>query len=282
MDLSQAEDLVLEYFRERGFHIREWPRLHPALEWRPRMRVTRRSRRRTSDAAVVVRESGTSYREVHNWVPLVEARKQLPHLSIYFAIPEEQRQGPLLLELQDLGIGLYVIKPDGHLHRVQEDRVPFEDQTISYPISPDLPYRNRINVYKAFANCTDYLWWMDKHFRCYGLELLEDFCSQTQVLPFKEVRVLCSSEVGQSELNRLRRQCTQLRLQLANSGIQLEMRVLRGSSLLSSIHDRYIISSSAAFNLPPVGSLRRGQQGSITLDETPTDFSALWNQAQVL
>jgi len=282
MDLNQAEDMALENFRQKGFQIEEWPILHPALEWRPRMRVTRTVRRQTSDAAIVVRENGASYRERHNWDPLLEARRQLPNLSIYFAIPEGERLDPLRTELQELGVGLYLIRSSGQLEKVQEDRVPFEDQAISYPIDPDLPYRNRINVYKAFGNCTDYLWWVDKHFRSYGLELLEDYWSLPGRPPLQEIRILGSTKVLGAELGRLGRQFTQLQQQLSNLGIQVEMRILDDPGLLSSLHDRYIISKDIAFNLPPVGSLYKGQRGSICLDDNPPDFLSLWNQARAI
>ena len=281
MNLDQLEDTVLEYFRQNNFTIQEWPVLHPALEWRPRARVSRTLRGQTSDAAVVVREDGSSYKQPHNWSPLVEARRQLPSLCIYFALPEGVREDPLRGELQDLGVGLYLICPDGSLQRVQHDRVPFEDQTISYPIQPGMSYRNRKSVYKVFDNCRDYLWWLDKHFRPYGLALIYDYCSEAGTPPFREVRILGSTLVGESELTRLRREFHDLQSELATHGIQAELRVL-DPSVLTTIHDRYIISNQIAFNVLPVGSIRTGQQGSLILDDNPPDFPRLWGLGTTL
>ena len=276
MNLDQLEDTVLEYFRENNFTIQEWPVVHSALEWRPRARVSRTLRGQTSDAAVVVREDGSSYKQPHNWSPLVEARRQLPNLSIYFAVPEGARQDPLLAELQELGVGLYLIHPDGRLQRTQLDRVPFEDEVMSYPIQPGTAYRNRMSVYKVFGNCRDYLWWLDKHFMTYGFALLYDYCSEAGTPPFQQIRILGSNMVRQPELTRLSREFGDLQGELGAHGIQTEMRVLSDRSVLATIHDRYIISNQIAFNVLPVGSLRTGQQGSLFVEDNPPDFSALW------
>lgn len=280
--LEDLEDAALEYFRQNNFTIREWPILHPALEWRPRTTVSRRRRGRTSEAAIVVRENASSYEQRHNWGPLVEARKQLPDVPIYFAIPEEEHPEPLRTELQRLGVGLYLISSDNELRRVQEAAVPFDDQVISYPIHPERPYRNRMNLYKAFANCNDYLWWVDKHFIWRGFELLSDYCNQAGRPPLQEIRILGTVRVSDREMRRLRREFPDVRQELAQLGISVEMRVLDDQTLLASFHDRYLISRDIAFNLPPVGSLLRGQAGSICLDDNPLDFQNLWSHATPL
>ena len=218
MNLAEAEDKVLDHFRRNGFALEEWPSLHLALEWRPRLRVTRVRHGRTSEAAMVVREDGSSYKQPHNWYPLLEARRQLPALSIYFAIPANVNRQPLLGELQELGVGLYVIQDDGILIRVQDDRVPFEDTIISYPIVPNLPYRNRMNLYKVFSNCTDYLWWLDKHFLLDGLSLFDDWC-HCGTPSVRELKVLGSNAVERNELSRLRRNFSAFRTEMGKQGL---------------------------------------------------------------
>lgn len=281
MNLDEAEDKVLDHFRRNGFNIAEWPNLHPSLEWRPRARVTRVIRNRTSDAAIIVREDGSSYKQDYNWYPLVEARRQLPNLSIYFAIPDDTRQEPLKEELREVGIGLYTIGVDGALNRVQDDRVPFEDTAISYPIVPHLPFRNRINLYKVFSNCTSYLWWLDKHFLFNGFALLDDWC-HCESPRVAEIRILGSDLVGSQGLTRLRRNFPPFQTELNNLRISAELRILRDPSIKRVLHDRYIISENIAFNVLPVGSLIRGQQGSLYVEENPPDFESLWSRGITL
>lgn len=281
MNLDQAADKVLDYFRRNGFNISEWPNLHAALEWRPRARVTRVMRQRTSDAAIVVREDGSSYKQEYNWLPLVEARRQLPDLSVYFAIPDDARQEPLKEELQELGIGLYTISVDGALTRIQNDRVPFEDTVISYPIVPQLPFRNRVNLYKVFSNCTSYLWWLDKHFQLDGFKLLEDWC-HCETPCVTEIKILGSDRVSAQKLSSLQRNFPPFQTELGNLGIFAELRILRDSSIVQTLHDRYVISENISFNVLPVGSLIRGQQGSLYLEENPPDFQSLWSRGVIL
>jgi hypothetical protein len=281
MNLDEAEDKILDYFRRNGFSISEWPNIHPSLEWRPRARVTRVIRSRTSDAAIVVREDGSSYKQGYNWFPLVEARRQLPNLSIYFAIPDNTRQEPLKQELRELGIGLYTISTNGVPNRVQNDRVPFEDTAISYPIDPNLPFRNRINLWKVFSNCKSYLWWLDKHFRLDGFILLEDWCHCGPPC-VTEIRILGSNLVGSQELTRLQHNFPPFQAELNNLGISVELRILHDPTILRTLHDRYIIAENIAFNILPVGSLILGQQGSLYLEENPPDFESLWAEGRIL
>lgn len=283
MDCAECKDKVLHYFKRNGFHISEGVNIHPSLEWQPPIRVKRVVRGRVSDAAIVVREDPSSYKQNHDWQTLVEFRRQLPNLSIYFVIPTGIGQEPLVTELQELGIGLYLISSDGVLSRVQADRVPFEDTVISYPIDPNLPYRNLINLYKVFDNCTGYLWWLDKHFVFGGFELLDDWCHcENHTINITEIRILGSNKVTASELSRLKRNFPRFKAELNHLGIQAEVRILTNRTTLRSLHDRYIISDNIAFNILPVGSLIRGQHGSLNLEENPPEFTKLWSISTVL
>lgn len=275
MNIDEAEDKTLEHFRNNGFDIVEWPNIHTALEWRPRMTVERVLRGRRSYAAIVVRENGSSYKELHNWTPLRETRVQLPDLAIYFAMPNDVNEEPLRTELRELGIGIYKIEQDGSLAMVQADVVPFEDTVISYPIHPERPYRNRQNVYKVFSNCMDYIYWLDKHFLAFGLELLFDWCAHGTPI-IKEIKILGSDSVNPGDIRRLQFNFPPFKAELSNMGISVELKILTDRSILRTLHDRYIISNGIAFNVLPCGSLDRGQQGSLNLDDSPPDFMSLW------
>lgn len=279
MNLAECEDKVLHYFQRNGFHISEWTSLQPIHTWRPPIRVRRVIRGRLSDAAIIVREDSTSYKRAHDWKNLGEVRRNLPNLSIYFAIPDGTSRKPLIDELQELGIGLYIVHENGNLIRVQVDRVPFEDATLSYPIDPTLPYRNRVNLHKVFNNCTEYLWWLDKHFRVEGFNLLCDwcYCKSPDIPDITEVLIIGSTSVGSSEVARLRRNFPPFQAEMNYKGIHADMRILKDTKILGQLHDRYILSASTAFNVLPVGSIIRGQYGSLYPEENPPDFVKLWN-----
>jgi len=277
LELAKCEDITLCYFRNNGFHISEWVDLSSSLEWRAPIRVRRTLRGRVSDAAIVVRENSSSYKQTPDWPSLVEVRRQLVDLSIYFVIPDGIQKEPLASELQELGIGLYIIGTDSNLTRVIVDRVPFEDVTISYPIEPNLPYRNKINMFKIFNCCTGYLWWLDKHFLPDGFDLLEDWCHD-ETPNVTEIRILGSNNIGDRHLGRLRRNFPAFRKELEFLSVKADIKILTDSKILGSLHDRYIISDNIAFNVLPIGSLIRGQRGSLNLEENPPEFTELWRR----
>lgn len=277
MELAKCKDITLCFFRNNGFHISERVSLSSSLEWIAPIRVSRVLRGRVSDAAIVVREDSSSYKQTPDWPSLVEVRRQLADLSIYFVMPDGIKQEPLTSELQELGIGLYIIGANSNLTRVIADRVPFEDVTISYPIEPDLPYRNRINLFKVFNCCAGYLWWLDKHFLPDGLDLLEDWC-HCETPNVTEIRILGSNKIGTRHLGRLRRNFPAFRKELEFLGFKADIKILTNPKTPGSLHDRYIISDNIAFNVLPVGSLIRGQRGTLNLEEKPPEFTELWRR----
>ena len=277
MELAKCEDITLCYFRNNGFHILEWVNLSSSLAWRAPIRVRRVLRGHVSDAAIVVREDSSSYKQTPDWPSLVEVRQKLVDLSIYFVIPDGIQQEPLASELRELGIGLYIIGANNNLTRVITDRVPFEYVTISYPIEPNLPYRNKINMFKIFSNCSGYLWWLDKHFLPDGFDLLEDWCHD-EPPNVTEIRILGSNIISDRHLDRLRRNFPAFRKELEFLSVKADIKILTDSKILGSLHDRYIISDNIAFNVLPVGSLIRGQRGTLNLEEKPPDFTELWRR----
>jgi hypothetical protein len=283
MNLGDAEDKTLQYFDHQGFSIEEWPFLDPSLEWRPRARVVRVRRGHQSDAAIIVRENCHSYREPHNWQPLIEARQKLPDLAIYFVVPEVQDLNPLFNELVEIGVGLYVIKPNGDLERVLQDRIPFDDLVISYGIDPNKPYRNRQNVLKVLAHSENHIWWLDKHFTVVGLDYLSHYLMNwPNRKPISEVKILGSNLISRAEMNMLRSGFTDFRREVTRLGITAEARLITDRRILRQLHDRYIISEGIAFNVLPTQSLALGQRGSLILEEHPPDFQSLWRSASGL
>ena len=114
-----------------------------------------------------------------------------------------------------------------------------------------------------------------------GFVLLDDWC-HCDIPHVTEIKILGSNSVSSQELERLRRNFQPFQTELQNLGISVELRILYDRSVLSALHDRYIISDNIAFNILPVGSLIRGQQGSLRLEENPPDFANLWDRGSTL
>lgn len=283
MNKAECEDKVLSRFKKNGFYIAESVDIHPSLKWQPPIRVIRTMRGRVSDAIIIVQEDSSSIKQNEYWHTLDKVRSLFPNLSIYFVIPDGIVQEPLVSELQELSIGLYLISDGGVLSLAQADRVPFDDSVISYPIVPNLPYRNQINLYKVFDHCTGYLWWLDQHFISDGFELLHDWCQcENHIVNVTDICILGSSKINTAELKRLKHHFSQFQVDLGHLDIQADIRVITNTNILKTLHDRYIISDNIAFKILPVGSLIKGQYGSLSIDENFPDFKALWDSANEL
>jgi hypothetical protein len=279
MNIVEYEDIVLHHFHKNGFHITEWESLMPHHSWRPKIRVKKVIRGRLNDAAIIVREDASTYKTNADWKALAEVRVAVPSLSVYFAIPECNCLEPLLDETKEMGTGLYIIRKVGKLDRILLDRVPFDDTFFSFPIVPDLPYRNRINLFKVFDYCSGYLWWLDKHFRSEGFELLCDWCYSENRKNFQitEIKILAGGNIAPRDISRLRRQFPLFAQEMAYFGLDAQIRILNQPEVLKKIHDRYLISDGISFNVLPTGSLIKGQTGSLYLEDNPPDFLRLWN-----
>lgn len=279
MNLAKCEDKVLQYFRKNRFHIVEQGSLEPEYDWRPPIRVRRVHRGCSSDAILLVHEDSSSYKHGREWQTLVGVRNSFPHISIYFAIPDCADQEPLITEIRELGMGLYLVQENGNLRRVQVDRVLFDDSALCYPINPDLQYRNRLNLYSVFNCCTEYLWWLDKHFTPRGFELIYEWCychCERESPNITEIKIIGSSKVGVNTIESLRRNFPLFQKGMNHKGIQTELRIINRQNVLGKLHDRYIISDGIAFNVLPVDSIIKGQHGSLYQDENPPSFMNLW------
>ncbi|MBX3296709.1 MAG: hypothetical protein KF762_13475 [Acidobacteria bacterium] len=282
MNLNQAQDCAFEHFTRNGFQVEELPFLARSLEWRPHALVSRTRAGVLSKAAIVVRENFASIKEPHLWEPLIETRRQMPVLAIYFAVPESENRQPLQDELQELGIGLFLIRPNGKLQKVINDRVPFDDETMTYPIEPGKPYRNRQSLFKVLAHSIGHIWWIDKHFTMAGLDYLSEFfTAHPNFAEVNEIKILGTDIVGNPELNLLRVGLNDLNTELRVRGITVEMKLI-DIPTRRAIHDRYIISRNTTFNVLPTRAMRDGQYGSLVLDDNPPDFMTLWAAAAPL
>ena len=284
MNLNEVEDITFEFFGSNGFDVEEYPFLAESLEWRPHALVSRTRRNVTSKAAIVLRENFSTIKEPFKWEPLVETRRQLSDLPIYFVVPDSVKREPLLAELAEIGVGIYVIDPNRQLTKVAIDRSPFDDTQITYPIQPDKQYRNRRNVLKVLGHSVHHIWWLDKHFTVHGIDFLYDFLMNSPSRnPIVEVRILGSGDVNPpTEIANLRIRIAAFKAEMAHHGINVEMRLITDRAVLRALHDRYIISQNTVFNVLPTSSLVRGQQGSLVLDDNPPDFLTMWNAATAL
>lgn len=151
-----------------------------------------------------------------------------------------------------------------------EDLVEAEGQE-SYRVTTRTPYSNVKRLRRCIRQCSGTVRWFDKHFSKKGLEPLSDEISGDNVAV---IQILC----GLSNVNSgLRDDFSRFKDEMDRRGVNSELRViLSGDSTYHQIHDRWILSDSSSWNLPPIDSLYQNQEAEIYKTGNDIPFDKWW------
>ena len=135
-----------------------------------------------------------------------------------------------------------------------------------YFIDPSTPFSNIYNLRKVIRACRGSIFWIDKHFRKEGLEILLDG------LPFEGVLSVTIISGSGNVTQSAKSDYIALRSELSTRSIPLSWRVITDSGF--KWHDRWLLADNQCYNIPPVLAVIRGQradilQTKIELDTTP-------------
>lgn len=135
-----------------------------------------------------------------------------------------------------------------------------------YYINPSTPFSNIYNLRRIIRASKGDIFWIDKHFRKEGFEIIIDGLDYDGV---NTVTIISGSE-----------NCTQsaysdyfaLKSELKERKVDLTWRIVNDSTF--KWHDRWLISDKTCFNIPPILAIIRGQRSDIiqtkkTLDVRP-------------
>ena len=146
------------------------------------------------------------------------------------------------------------------------DCLPQQHDYQEYYVEPATPYSNIYNMRKSIRTCRGDIFWIDKHFRKEGLELILDGLSPGGVTSITIISGLDNlTDSAKNDYHNLK-------IELANRDILLSWRTIKNKDF--KWHDRWIISDSTSYNIPPVLALIRGQRSEIiqikdAIDVTP-------------
>ncbi len=145
-------------------------------------------------------------------------------------------------------------------------------------ISPETPFSNIMWLRRILGECTNHIFWLDKHFYKIGLDHIWETADGTRI---QEIRIL-SLELKDNLTKAAREEYERLCKELSRKGISLEWRII-DSSKIRDTHDRWIIAANGAWNVPNVNAIHSGQRSelnrSTNRDEVETAFLGYWNQA---
>ena len=143
-------------------------------------------------------------------------------------------------------------------------------------IAPGEKLSNRIAILNAIGECAGYIHWVDKYFGPAGLPMLLEGMDTKNV---REVKIL--SSIVKADL-RLRDDFKRFREELKGKGIEAELRVM-DAELYRQLHDRWIISENASFNVPSPDVIAQAQYSEIKRTSQRLPFDAWWkNGADIL
>jgi len=142
-------------------------------------------------------------------------------------------------------------------------------------ISPETPYTNKKIFWDTLRSCQGHIHWVDKYFTRPGLELISQ--SSLDSGKVKEVKVLMCPEKVDEDFRKL---FADLREELKNKGITFEIRVIADSKIKGAIHDRWILSESANYNVTSPDVMARGQYSEILATFNRPPFDEWWNSSK--
>lgn len=169
----------------------------------------------------------------------------------------------LLTLLNKFGIVVYDKKnKQFYVKEVSWGETPIQQ----YYIDPSTPFSNVYNLRKVIRACRGSIFWVDKHFRKEGLEILLDG------LPFEGVSSVTIISGTDNLTHSAKSEYAALKSELSTRSITLSWRVVTESGF--KWHDRWLLADNQCYNIPPVLAVIRGQRADIlqtknALDTTP-------------
>ena len=137
-------------------------------------------------------------------------------------------------------------------------------------LRPDKPYSNVAQLGSIIRDAQKYLWWFDKFFSKEGFSTVEDIAASAAT----EIRILTG--LSDKINDRFRELFKRFRSQLEQSGKSVSLRVIIDTHLLASIHDRWIVSEDACFNIPSIDTISMGQFAEIKKTQNVPPFEEWW------
>lgn len=150
-----------------------------------------------------------------------------------------------------------------------------EEKNPSGLINPDAPFSNKRQIERVIKNCDNYIFWVDKYFSKFGLEIIADGLTFNDN-KVNDIRILTSDDKATEELRDIFKD---FRKEMKNKGVNVEMKVIASKKDKSDIHDRWILTDGKTYNIPSPDVIARGQYSEIKNTSADVPFNQWWNNA---
>lgn len=147
----------------------------------------------------------------------------------------------------------------------------FIEPISQYFICPDTPYSNIYNMRKVIRSCTGDMYWIDKHFRKEGFEMLVDG------LPYRGVTSVTIISGKDNLTASAKADYVNLQIELAQRQISLSWRIIDNNTF--KWHDRWLVADNQCHNIPPVLAIMRGQRAEILATKVRLDVQPFLSES---
>ncbi|MFN7160768.1 MAG: hypothetical protein ACK4NC_04125 [Candidatus Gracilibacteria bacterium] len=151
-------------------------------------------------------------------------------------------------------------------------------------IDPARPFSNIIWIKRVLSECSDFIYWMDKHFHKVALDWLWSTADSNRI---RKIRILSLSSTGNNNVNKdTKKTYLHFKQEMKNKGIEVIWSVIDSTEMRDS-HDRWIIGgNNYLLNLPNVNAIASGQRSEINHSDNYKDslraFETYWTKSQEL
>ena len=152
----------------------------------------------------------------------------------------------------------------------------------TFLISKDTPEENKEHFRTVFSECQDYIYWSDRYIDEESIEYLLAGITSEKI---KEVKLLSTIFTKQID-DDLKKSFQTAKNQLSQNEINCTFHVITSHNLHAEMHDRFVLGSNIAWNVPSVGQIKNSQQSEITEspnhDKLVQNFENYWNDVSCL
>jgi hypothetical protein len=145
-------------------------------------------------------------------------------------------------------------------------------------ISRETPYANKVWLRRILEECEGFIYWLDKHFMYRGFEALWEAADGNRVSDVKVLSLGLEAHVHRRSIQVYK----DLQTEFSHKGIALEWRMI-DHSLIRDTHDRWIIGSTTARNVPDVSTIFSGNHSELNRSDQVQQlkgiFEGYWSQA---
>ncbi|MHB8072046.1 MAG: hypothetical protein ACYDHF_08915 [Candidatus Cryosericum sp.] len=190
--------------------------------------------------------------------------EQLRTLLNYHKIADREIEYGEVISLLTLLNGFDIIVYDKKNRQFYVREAASGEVPISqYYINPSTPFSNIYNLRRVIRTCQGSVFWIDKHFRKEGFEILLDG------LPFEGVSSVVIISGTDNVTQSAKTDYCALRAELAARSTTLSWRIVTDSGF--KWHDRWLLADNQCHNIPPILAVIKGQRAEILQTKSRLD-----------